>query len=50
LGYPEITAREYVGDEERFTNGVLRGDVNGDRIADVDIRIFGALTGGDVIL
>jgi len=34
----------------RFANGLLQGDTNGDRIADIEIRIIGALQIGDVIL
>jgi Ca2+-binding RTX toxin-like protein len=34
----------------RFSGGLLQGDVNGDRVADIEIRIVGALTGADVIL
>ena len=34
----------------RFSGGVLRGDTNGDRVADIEIRIVGALLAGDVIL
>jgi hypothetical protein len=34
----------------RFSGGILQGDVNGDRVADFEVRIVGALTGGDIIL
>jgi Ca2+-binding RTX toxin-like protein len=34
----------------RFSNGVLRGDTDGDRVADFEIRIFGSFSAGDVIL
>jgi Ca2+-binding RTX toxin-like protein len=34
----------------RFAGGLLQGDTNGDRVADIEIRIVGALLGGDVIL
>jgi Right handed beta helix region/RTX calcium-binding nonapeptide repeat (4 copies) len=34
----------------RFSGGVLQGDTNGDRIADIEIRIVGTLQMGDVIL
>ena len=36
--------------ELRFKNGVLQGDTNGDRIADIEIRVVGTLVAGDVIL
>lgn len=34
----------------RFSGGLLQGDTNGDKVADIEIRIAGALIGGDVIL
>lgn len=34
----------------RFDHGLLQGDTNGDRIADFEIRVIGALAGGDIIL
>jgi Ca2+-binding RTX toxin-like protein len=34
----------------RFAGGVLQGDTNGDRVADMEIRIVGALQGSDIIL
>jgi VCBS repeat-containing protein len=34
----------------RFSGGLLQGDTNGDRVADLEIRIIGALLAGDVIL
>jgi Ca2+-binding RTX toxin-like protein len=34
----------------RFAGGLLQGDTNGDRVADIEVRIIGALTGADVIL
>ena len=34
----------------RFSGGILQGDVNGDRVADFEIRIVGALSGGDIVL
>ncbi|HEX2727402.1 MAG TPA: hypothetical protein VHN20_16390, partial [Beijerinckiaceae bacterium] len=34
----------------RFSGGVLAGDVNGDGTADFEVRIGGALGGGDIIL
>ena len=34
----------------RFSGGLLQGDTNGDRVADLEIRIVGALTGADMIL
>ncbi|WP_201839257.1 Ig-like domain-containing protein [Microvirga zambiensis] len=34
----------------RFSNGILRGDVDGDKVADFEIRVFGSLSSGDVIL
>ncbi|HEX2725502.1 MAG TPA: M10 family metallopeptidase [Beijerinckiaceae bacterium] len=34
----------------RFSGGLLQGDTNGDRIADIEIKVIGALVGGDVIL
>jgi serralysin len=39
-----------VGGQMRFSGGVLQGDVNGDGTADSEVRIVGALAGGDVIL
>lgn len=34
----------------RFAGGLLQGDVNGDRVADLEIRIVGTLAAGDLIL
>jgi Ca2+-binding RTX toxin-like protein len=34
----------------RFSGGVLQGDVNGDGVADFEVRVNGALFAGDVIL
>jgi hypothetical protein len=34
----------------RFSRGLLQGDTNGDRIADIEVHIVGALLGGDIIL
>jgi serralysin len=34
----------------RFSGGLLQGDTNGDRVADIEIRIVGALVRGDIIL
>jgi Ca2+-binding RTX toxin-like protein len=34
----------------RYASGLLMGDVNGDRQADFEIKIVGALTAADVIL
>jgi Ca2+-binding RTX toxin-like protein len=34
----------------RFAGGVLQGDVNGDRVADIEIQVIGALVRADVIL
>jgi Ca2+-binding RTX toxin-like protein len=34
----------------RFGGGVLQGDTNGDRVADMEIRVVGALLAGDVVL
>jgi hypothetical protein len=31
-------------------DGILQGDVNGDGTADIEVRVHGALFGGDVIL
>jgi Ca2+-binding RTX toxin-like protein len=47
-----IGTRAFTGDdgELRFKNGVLQGDTNGDRIADIEIRIHGSLTSADVLL
>jgi Ca2+-binding RTX toxin-like protein len=36
--------------ELRFAGGLLQGDTNGDRVADIEIRIVGALTGADIVL
>jgi Ca2+-binding RTX toxin-like protein len=36
--------------ELRFAGGILQGDTNGDTVADVQIRVIGALIRGDVIL
>jgi serralysin len=34
----------------RFSGGILQGDTNGDTIADIEIRVVGALIRGDIIL
>jgi Ca2+-binding RTX toxin-like protein len=34
----------------RFSNGVLRGDTDGDQMADFEIRVVGFFSSGDVIL
>ncbi|HEY7386255.1 MAG TPA: calcium-binding protein [Beijerinckiaceae bacterium] len=34
----------------RFGGGILQGDTNGDRIADIEIRVIGTLVRGDIIL
>jgi Ca2+-binding RTX toxin-like protein len=34
----------------RFAGGLLQGDTNGDRVADIEIRIVGSLAAGDIIL
>jgi serralysin len=34
----------------RFDDGLLQGDTNGDRVADIEIRVIGALARGDLIL
>jgi Ca2+-binding RTX toxin-like protein len=34
----------------RFSNGVLRGDTDGDKVADFEIRVVGFFSSGDVIL
>jgi hypothetical protein len=39
-----------VDGELRFARGILQGDVNGDRVADFEIRVVGTLTTGDIIL
>ena len=39
-----------VNGELRFSRGLLQGDTNGDRVADIEIKIVGALLAGDVIL
>jgi hypothetical protein len=39
-----------VDGELRFAGGLLQGDTNGDRVADIEIRVVGALVAGDVIL
>jgi Ca2+-binding RTX toxin-like protein len=36
--------------ELRFAGGLLQGDTNGDRVADFEVKIVGALQAGDVIL
>jgi Ca2+-binding RTX toxin-like protein len=36
--------------ELRFSGGLLQGDTNGDRRADFEVKIVGALFGGDIIL
>jgi hypothetical protein len=36
--------------ELRFAGGVLRGDVDGDRVAELEIRVSGGLLGGDIFL
>jgi hypothetical protein len=44
------TAFSGVDGQLRFAGGVLQGDVNGDRTADIEIRVVGALARGDLIL
>jgi Ca2+-binding RTX toxin-like protein len=39
-----------VDGELRFAGGLLQGDVNGDGVADIEIRVVGTLVAGDVIL
>jgi serralysin len=34
----------------RFAGGLLQGDTNGDRVADLEIKIIGALARADIIL
>jgi serralysin len=34
----------------RFAGGLLQGDTNGDRVADLEVRIVGALLAGDILL
>ena len=34
----------------RFSNGILRGDIDGNKVADFEIRVFGPLNTGDVLL
>jgi serralysin len=34
----------------RFSGGILQGDTNGNGVADIEIRIVGALTGADMFL
>ena len=34
----------------RFSNGVLRGDIDGDKVADFEIKVVGFFSSGDVIL
>jgi Ca2+-binding RTX toxin-like protein len=34
----------------RFSNGVIRGDINGDKLADFEIKVVGFFSSGDVIL
>ena len=34
----------------RFSGGLLQGDTNGDGVADIEIRIVGALVGSDIVL
>jgi Ca2+-binding RTX toxin-like protein len=36
--------------ELRFAGGLLQGDVNGDKIADLEIRVVGTLVGADILL
>jgi hypothetical protein len=47
-----IGARAFTGHdgELRFTGGLVQGDTNGDRVADIEIRIIGSLVGADIIL
>jgi serralysin len=44
------TAFSGVDGQLRFAGGILQGDTNGDRRADFEIKIVGALLAGDVIL
>ncbi|HEX2724505.1 MAG TPA: hypothetical protein VHN20_01655, partial [Beijerinckiaceae bacterium] len=39
-----------VDGELRFAGGLLQGDTDGDRIADIEIRVIGALLRADIIL
>jgi Ca2+-binding RTX toxin-like protein len=34
----------------RFAGGLLQGDVNGDRVADIEIRVIGAFASADLVL
>jgi Ca2+-binding RTX toxin-like protein len=34
----------------RFAGGLLQGDVNGDRVADIEIKVIGSLVGADMLL
>jgi Ca2+-binding RTX toxin-like protein len=48
--YIGATAFSGIDGQLRFAGGVLQGDINGDRVADIEIRVVGALTVADVIL
>jgi serralysin len=45
-----VAAFSGVDGQLRFAGGMLQGDVNGDRIADVEIWVVGALVSADLIL
>ena len=36
--------------ELRFAGHLLQGDVNGDGVADFEVKVLGALVGGDIVL
>jgi serralysin len=50
FGFIAGSAFSGVDGQLRFAGGILQGDVNGDRIADIEIRVVGTLLGGDLIL
>ncbi|HEX2726732.1 MAG TPA: M10 family metallopeptidase C-terminal domain-containing protein, partial [Beijerinckiaceae bacterium] len=47
-----IGTRAFSGTEGdlRFSRGVLQADTNGDRVADLEVRIVGTLTSNDLVL
>jgi hypothetical protein len=49
---PGLTRPRFTGidAELRFAAGLLQGDTNGDRVADIEIKVVGALLIGDVVL
>jgi Ca2+-binding RTX toxin-like protein len=51
-GFKFIGASAFSGADGqlRFSGGLLQGDTNGDRLADLEIKIFGALLAADIIL